>query len=550
MFYESLMLIVLVLFVLVIVLACVGFGTVARWLLRRKRPPRSPAGRSFAASSSPTVSEANAPRLDTSSDDFVFEPERTETSGASLPVVSPSSEDVVDASQADSKYSLEGPLNASPLFRCGVVIGIGVLLMIPLMLVENLVQERAELYRDVVSDISRTWGGQQQLSGPYLLIPYTQRVIQERVVPSEKGDGKIVRESRLESSSFVVLPSRLSFKATLDPESRQRGIYRALVYSSEVDISGQFALPSREAMARIVPGLVDVDFNRAFVIVGLSHPSALRKVESFTWNGTPYAAEPGTQPFEQVSSGFRIPVRLDGQTTFDFSQRLSMSGSGGIRFAPAGETTDISVRSSWPHPSFQGQVLPAAYETSDKGFSAIWSVPSLARSYPNLGVLHSWPDGFTSFAVGVDLYQPGTHYGLVERSVKYGVLFIGLTFLAFIVFEMGLGARLHPIQYGIVGLSMVVFYLVLLSLSEHLAFLTAYLSASACIILMVSSYVGAALRSVKEGLGIGVLLLALYTLLYTILQMEDYALLMGTALILVMLAALMVVSRNLARGRT
>lgn len=550
MFYESLMLIVLVLFVLVIVLACVGFGTVARWLLRRKRPSRSPAGRSFAASSSPTVSEANAPCLDTSSDDFVFEPERTETSGASLPVVSPSSEDAVDASQADSKYSLEGPLNASPLFRCGVVIGIGLLLMIPLMLVENLVQERAELYRDVVSDISRTWGGQQQLSGPYLLIPYTQRVIQERVVPSEKGDGKIVRESRLESSSFVVLPSRLSFKATLDPESRQRGIYRALVYSSEVDISGQFALPSREAMARIVPGLVDVDFNRAFVIVGLSHPSALRKVESFTWNGTPYAAEPGTQPFEQVSSGFRIPVRLDGQTTFDFSQRLSMSGSGGIRFAPAGETTDISVRSSWPHPSFQGQVLPAAYETSDKGFSAIWSVPSLARSYPNLGVLHSWPDGFTSFAVGVDLYQPGTHYGLVERSVKYGVLFIGLTFLVFIVFEMGLGARLHPIQYGIVGLSMVVFYLVLLSLSEHLAFLTAYLSASACIILMVSSYVGAALRSVKEGLGIGVLLLALYTLLYTILQMEDYALLMGTALILVMLAALMVVSRNLARGRT
>ena len=456
----------------------------------------------------------------------------------------------MDAPQTDSKCSLEGPLNASPLFRCGVVIGIGLLLMIPLMLVESLVQERAGLYRDVVFDISRTWGGRQQLSGPYLLIPYTQRVIQERVVPSEKGDGKIVRESRLESGSFVVLPSRLSFKATLDPESRQRGIYRALVYSSEVDISGRFALPSREAMARIVPALVEVDFNRAFVIMGLSHPSALRKVGSFAWNGTPYAAEPGTQPFGQVPSGFRIPIALDGKTTFDFSQRLSMSGSGGIRFAPAGETTDISVQSSWLHPSFQGQVLPTSYETSDKGFSATWSVPSLARSYPNLGVLHTWPDDFTSFAVGVDLYQPGTHYGLVERSVKYGVLFIGLTFLAFIVFEMGLGARLHPVQYGIVGLAMVVFYLVLLSLSEHLAFLTAYLSASACIIFMVSAYVGAALRSVKEGLGIGGLLLVLYTLLYTILQMEDYALLMGAALILVMLAALMVVSRNLARGRT
>ena len=129
-----------------------------------------------------------------------------------------------------------------------------------------------------------------------------------------------------------------------------------------------------------------------------------------------------------------------------------------------------------------------------------------------------------------------------------GTLFIGLTFLAFIVFEMGLGARLHPVQYGIVGLSMVVFYLVLLSLSEHLAFLTSYLSASGCIVLMVSCYVGFALRNYKEGIGIGVLLVALYSLLYTILQMEDYALLMGTALLLVMLAALMVVSRNLARG--
>ena len=172
----------------------------------------------------------------------------------------------------------------------------------------------------------------------------------------------------------------------------------------------------------------------------------------------------------------------------------------------------------------------------------------MARSYPNLGTLHTWPRHFTEFAVGVDRYQAGTHYKLVERSVKYGVLFIGLTFLAFIVFEMGLGARLHPVQYGIVGLSMVVFYLVLLSLSEHLAFLTSYLSASGCIVLMVSCYVGFALRNYKEGIGIGVLLVALYSLLYTILQMEDYALLMGTALLLVMLAALMVVSRNLARG--
>lgn len=149
----------------------------------------------------------------------------------------------------------------------------------------------------------------------------------------------------------------------------------------------------------------------------------------------------------------------------------------------------------------------------------------------------------------MELYEAATHYHLIERSVKYGILFIGLTFLAFIIFELGLRARLHPVQYGLVGLAMVVFYLVLLSLSEHFSFLPSYAAASACTVLMIALYVGAALRNVREGVGVGVLLTALYTLLYAILQMEDYALLMGTALVLVMLGALMMVSRNLAFER-
>lgn len=175
---------------------------------------------------------------------------------------------------------------------------------------------------------------------------------------------------------------------------------------------------------------------------------------------------------------------------------------------------------------------------------------SLARSYPNLGTLKTWPDRFTSFAAGVALYESASHYHLIERSVKYGILFIGLTFLAFIIFELSLNARLHPVQYGLVGLAMVVFYLVLLSLSEHFTFLPSYAAASACTVLMIALYAGAAMRSVRQGFSVGLLLTALYSLLYAILQMEDYALLMGTALVLVMLGVLMVVSRNLAFERT
>lgn len=544
----------LLVLVLLVLPLCVGFVSIVKWLMRRSRQTSGCAGpaieKEAVALPGPAGREAAQPEPLTDGRTFTFEP----SGEPGVPVENPKEpqipvEDAVDAPHKTDKAALQDQLKDSMMLRCGVVAGVALLLLIPLMMVESLVRERSSLYREVVADISRTWGGLQQLSGPYLLVPYTERVERERVVPVKGGEDRLVRETRLEAGYFVILPSRLSFDASLDPESRRRGIYRALVYTSEIGISGQFALPSKEALTRIVPALVEVDYARAFVITGLSHPSALREAGPFVWAGTPHNAEPGTQPFEGLASGFRVPVALDaGQGPFDFSQRLVMSGSGGIRFATAGETTDIKVRSPWPHPSFQGQVLPASYETSDSGFSAVWSVPSLARSYPNLGTLHTWPRNFTEFAVGVDLYQTGTHYKLVERSVKYGALFIGLTFLAFIVFEMGLGARLHPVQYGIVGLSMVVFYLVLLSLSEHLPFLTSYLSASGCIALMVSCYVGFALRNIKEGAGIGLLLVALYTLLYTILQMEDYALLMGTALVLVMLAALMVVSRNLSRG--
>ena len=545
------MLIGLLVLVLVLIPLCIGFVAIVRWIMRRTRRVSGQTPVTAAEPLPPGAVEKGVVQTEslTAEDTFAFEMSgelgapSEKAREPQLPV-----EDVVETPNNTDKAVLQDQLKDSMMFRYAVVAGIALLLLIPLLMVESLVGNA----RRCTVKWWRTSAGHGAGCSSF-----PARICWSRIrsvwsgnasCPS-RGEDRLVRETRLEASYFVILPSRLSFDATLDPESRRRGIYRALVYTSEIGISGQFTLPSREALTRIVPALVDVDYARSFVVTGLSHPSALREASPFVWAGVPYSAEPGTQPFENLPSGFRVPIALNaGQGTFDFSQRLALSGSGGIRFATAGETTEIKVRSPWPHPSFQGQVLPASYETSDTGFSAVWSVPSLARSYPNLGTLHTWPRHFTEFAVGVDLYQAGTHYKLVERSVKYGVLFIGLTFLAFIVFEMGLGARLHPVQYGIVGLSMVVFYLVLLSLSEHLAFLTSYLSASGCIVLMVSCYVGFALRNYKEGMGIGVLLVALYSLLYTILQMEDYALLMGTALLLVMLAALMVVSRNLARG--
>lgn len=529
-----------ILLVAIGLLALLGVFCCARWLFRLWGfwPPSSPTNEA----------KVSMPENDKS--------EKEPQAVQSLPVE-------LGPTRAQAKSAGSGatrrPMDAHAALRTPqarfVLVGvIAAALLIPLFLVNDLVRERAGLYASVVKDISRAWGGRQQVTGPILLIPYTEQQIISRSIPDEKknptpGDEeyRVIKESHLVPGYFVLLPEQVDFTGKMDPHERQRGIYRSLVYTADLRVQGRFVLPTPETMKRIAPAMDSVDYARAYVVMGLSYPSALRTVGPMLWNKTELAAEPGTQPFSTLQDGFRIPVRLSPETReYVFSQNLLFNGSSGIRFTPVGGVTRISLTSPWPHPSFTGNILPVTRDISDKGFTAAWDIPSLARSYANFGTRRDWPDQFTSFAAGVELYESSTHYHLIQRSVKYGILFIGLTFLAFIIFELGLRACLHPVQYGLVGLSMVVFYLVLLSLSEHFSFLPSYAAASACTILMIAIYTGAALRSAKEGAGVGILLTALYILLYAILQMEDYALLMGTALVLAMLAALMVVTRNLA----
>lgn len=436
-------------------------------------------------------------------------------------------------------------LEPSPTIHFVLIAVVALGLLIPLYMVDDLTNERASLYRNAVHDIGQAWGGKQRVAGPLLLIPYTERILTEKTIV-EKGESRKVQDLVIAEGEMVVLPVRLNMQATLNPQERQRGIYRSLVYESELDMSGEFVLPSPDALRRFSSALNSVGYDRARIIIGISHPNALRSVGEFMLNDTSLRPEPGTGAFQQEFNGYHIPVQLQNMDKLHFRQKIAFNGSEGLRFTPTGETSTITVTSPWPSPSFQGVVLPTTREVSEEGFSAVWTVPSLARDFPNLGAVNQYERSFSSFSFGVDLYTPITLYTQVLRAVKYGILFIGLTFLTLVVFELSLGSRLHPVQYGLVGLSMVVFYLVLLSLSEHTSFATAYAAATCCIIGMNGLYVGSALHSVRQGCGVGVLLLALYMLLYAILQMEDYALLMGTMLVLLMLSVLMVASRNLS----
>lgn len=513
-----------------------GLYTLLKWLASRFKPVKASEIVLSSGNDSASDSETNS----SGKNEAMFDADPTR------PVAETPSSSCTSPLPAAKEAAVRLAESKDTILRFGLITFIGLVLLWPLVLVGFLVDERAALYRQVVRDISRTWGGEQEVSGPILVLPYQQRQEVERTMHTADGREEKIKDTHLVQHYFIILPSEVDFSSQLDPQERRRGIYHSLVYTAQTSMKGVFVLPSRTEFSRIDSAMVGVDYDRAYIVVGLSYPSALGEVGAFDWNGVGLTAEPGTVPFTPLESGYRIPVPLDPEKTqYAFKQHLVFNGSGGIRFTPVGKTTTITIASSWPHPSFQGNVLPVSRDITEQGFTASWRVPSLARSYPNVGVLKTWPSSFTAFSIGVDLYRSGGHYQLIERSVKYGVLFIGLTFLAFLVFEVASRSRLHPVQYGLVGLSLVVFYLVLLSLSEHFPFEWAYAAATSCTVLMVSLYVGSVWQNARRGAGIGTLLVALYTLLYAILRMEDYALLMGTGLVVIMLGMLMVVSRNL-----
>ena len=450
--------------------------------------------------------------------------------------------------------------------RCIVIAAITLGLLIPLVFVSEMVDERAERQREAIAGIADLWGRSQTVSGPVLVIPYEVWHLQTEKVTDDQG--RITPVSRkIQSTEYkVVLPSKVIFGAVITPQTRQRGIYDYVVYTSPITIQGKFRLPDTEAFDE---NLVRINWDKAWFSLGVTDLK-INKVDNLRWNDAvcpPFS--PGTQVKNMLGSGFhtRIPlvVKKNGAaevaalpgSTHEFALSLTLNGSGGLHFTPVGETTEIDISGAWPHPSFTGDLLPVSRNVTDKDFTANWVIPHLSRTYPQVGDLdshsfvsnrHSSEDDITGFTAGVRLYEMGSLYQQVDRSVKYGILFIGLTFVALLSFELVTRARLHFMQYGLVGIAMTLFYLVLLSLAEHTTFLYAFIAASFVSIAMNGLYITAALRSKNRGIIITALLAGLYAVLYALLQMEDYALIVGTALVMIVVGVLMYLTRHLPAG--
>ncbi|TRX75134.1 cell envelope integrity protein CreD [Pseudomonas mangiferae] len=427
-------------------------------------------------------------------------------------------------------------------FKAGAIALLILLLMIPLTMIDGLVTERQRLRDGVLTDIARSSSYAQQLNGPLLVVPYRKRL----TVWNTREDGSRYAQEQEVAGRLYLLPERFAVDGRLTTEARYRGIYQARLYHGVNRFSGQFAVPERFGLSEAE--FPDYAFEAPFLALGVSDIRGIRNDLRLELDGQRIAFEPGSGE-ARLGSGVHAPLpALDGTPQdLAFAFDLDLQGSEQLSINPIGRDSRIMLASDWPHPSFFGEYLPSERESGDHGFSARWQTSFFATNQEE-AVAACAQDAscqrFPTSTLGVAFIDPVDHYLKSERAIKYALLFILLTFAVFFLFEV-IGRRsVHPVQYALAGLSLALFYLLLLSLSEHLGFGPAYgLSAGACVLLN-GYYASHVLRGRTRGLGFGAALATLYGLLYGLLGAEDYALLLGSLLVFGLLAGTMALTRR------
>ena len=430
------------------------------------------------------------------------------------------------------------------------IVGVGLLalfLLIPLQLIRSVVKERHQRYRGVVQEIARAWSPSQTLAGPVLIVPFSRRVpVRYRLIEAE-GTTRSAKSGirwEMHEERAVLLPDRLMIQGDVTPEERRRGIYTVHVYRAHTVLSGTF----EDAAARVealfpAKDLGEIHWDRATLVMGLKEPRGIVEVKPVRVGGADRTVLPGTGLDGALARGFHCEPGIAAGKRLEFSIDLSFRGSGTLGFLPLGAATEVKLSSPWPSPSFSGETLPERYQTGPQGFTGRWRVSELARSYPQQ-FLASTDVDLTQISGGVRLFEPVTLYDKVTRAVKYGILFIALTYLTLGLIELTTAARVSALQYLLVGAALALFFLLLIAFAEHLGFGPAYLLASATVVALNTLYCSALLPRRRLALAVGGVLTIIYAVLFTILRAEDYALLAGSLLLAVALAASMYVTRR------
>jgi inner membrane protein len=396
------------------------------------------------------------------------------------------------------------------------------------------VQERQATRDGAVQAIADQYAREQQLAGPLLWVKCSE----PRTLVEADGNGGIRQKTVIDDCSRTLRPAQLSGQGNLDVDERYRGIYKARVYLAGIKLHAR--MPDYQTN----PGQT---IEEAHLVFGVSDPRGLKRIKLTAAGSEVLNAKPGVPggPFEQ---GFHVPLDpalLEHGLTLD--AELEIAGSGRLDWAPLAENNDFKLRSAWPHPSFAGQFLPETREIGASGFTAHWRVNDFATGGDRM--LAAKTNGWLSTSLGVSLIDPVDAYTQTDRAVRYGFLFVLLTLGGFFLFELLKGKPVHPLQYLLIGFAVVLFFLLLLALSEHTGFALAYLIAAAACTLLITGYSRTLLGNWKGAAALGTGYGVLYYGLYQLLASEDYALLMGAWLIFGVLALTMYLTRRLDWGK-
>lgn len=418
------------------------------------------------------------------------------------------------------------------------------LLQIPLVFVKGVVTERNYLYDSTIKNIGKEWGETQTITSPVLVVPFIEEYEEAEYTRDKDGKEIEIIKRKKRRNAVAVLPDILDNKVDLKEEVRKRGIYKAMVYTGNLKMKGSFS-----DITKNIPAGVEIEYNDISIALGITDIKALLKVEKFDFNGRDIELESGTglNSPAKLTKGIsgNLPLNSDETKKINFDIELVFRGSYGITLLPMGKENNFNITSTWKNPSFYG-MLPKERDIDNEGFAAEWNISHLSRNYKQYFYLG---DGqridLGEAQAGVALYDGITHYRQVTRAAKYGVLFIMMSMLTVYLFEVSGKKETHYIQYGIVGLSLVMFYLLLLSLAEHISFVPAYGISAAAVILPTSLYISSITKNIRYGMVMFVMLVGVYSILFSILKMEDYALLTGTLLIMGVLYLLMYITKNM-----
>ena len=427
-----------------------------------------------------------------------------------------------------------------------------IILMIPLSYIKSLIYERMLRQQEVVSEINQKWGEEVLIYGPILKVPYKTYFEKTITNPVTKEFQKETIE-KIKYAHFF--PKKLNINSTINPEKKERGIYKTAVYKSSININGSFSKPD---FSEIDIKDEDILWDKTRIIIQSSNLKGAASLFEIKFNKNKYQLTSknfkSSNSQKSYNSNYIELNELESNNiqTIDapkiketsFSMSLDMKGSKQIRFIPIGQETDTNIKSNWKTANFIGEYLPHnSDKITDEGFDAKWKILDINRPFSQ-NYFKGIPN-LKNYAFGVNFLIPVDEYQKSERSIKYGFLVIGLTFLIFFLIQSMSKIDIHPFQYLMIGIALTMFYTLLISISEHSSYLKAYLIAGISVVSLITIYSKSILKNIKFPIFIGISLTALYTFIFVIIQLENYALLVGSIGLFVILAAVMFASRKI-----